>query len=75
MRAGALDAISQQAFGILTSSKLAGALNFKLEEHALRMRCGISDAATPAYGGTELVKQFTAADRITRSTIAVRSEN
>ena len=49
MRAGGLDAISQQAFGILTSSKLAGALNFKLEEHALRhQRC--SDSSLRRHG-------------------------
>ncbi len=59
-----MDAISQQAFGILTSSKLANALNFKLEDRALRKRYGISDSATPAYGGTELVKQFLVARRL-----------
>jgi uncharacterized protein (DUF1501 family) len=59
-----MDAIAQQAFGILTSSKLANALNFKLEDHAIRRRYGISDSTSPAYGGTELVKQFLIARRL-----------
>lgn len=61
---GGLDSITEQALGILTSSKLANALNFKLEDAALRKRYGISDAATPEYGGTELVKQFLVARRL-----------
>ena len=59
-----LDTITQQAFGILTSSKLADALNFKQEEHTVRKRYGISDDAAPEYGGTELVKQFLIARRL-----------
>lgn len=59
-----MDAIFQQAFGILTSSKLAEALNFKQEDEALRRRYGISDASTPEHGGPELVKQFLVARRL-----------
>ena len=36
-----MDTITQQAFGILTSSKLADALNFKKENRKLRKRYGI----------------------------------
>ena len=61
---GGMDTITQQAFGILTSSKLADALNFKQDDHNLRKRYGISDAAAPEYGGTELVKQFLIARRL-----------
>jgi hypothetical protein len=59
-----MDSITRQAFGILTSSKLANALNFKSEDHALRKRYGISDAATPQHGGPELIKQFLIARRL-----------
>jgi hypothetical protein len=61
---GGMDTITQQAFGILTSSKLADALNFKQDDHKLRKRYGISDVAAPKYGGTELVKQFLIARRL-----------
>jgi len=59
-----MDEIAQQALGILTSSKLANALNFKLEDHALRRRYGISDQEIPVHGGTELLKQFLMARRL-----------
>ena len=59
-----MDAITQQAVGILTSSKLADALDLRKEDRGLRHRYGISDAAVPAYGGTELLKQFLIARRL-----------
>ena len=59
-----MDAVTQQALGILTSSKLADALNFKLEDHALRRHYGISDAKVPVHGGPELLKQFLVARRL-----------
>lgn len=59
-----MDAINRQALGILTSSKLADALNFRLEPRALRRRYGISDAARPVHGGSELLKQFLVARRL-----------
>ena len=59
-----MDAIKQQAFDILTSGPLAEALNYKLEDHELRKRYGISESSVPVSGGTELVKQFLVARRL-----------
>ena len=59
-----MDAINQQALGILTSSKLANALNFRLESDRVRKRYGISDVAIPKHGGPELLKQFLIARRL-----------
>jgi len=59
-----LDTITQQALGILTSSRLAAALDFREEPHSVRRRYGISDDALPTHGGTELVKQFLVARRL-----------
>ncbi|MEO1999781.1 MAG: DUF1501 domain-containing protein [Planctomycetaceae bacterium] len=59
-----LDAITQQALGILTSSRLAAALDYREEDRSLRKRYGISDATVPTHGGTELVKQFLVARRL-----------
>ena len=59
-----MDAITQQALGILTSSQLANALDFKQEAHASRRNYGISEAATPQHGGPELLQQFLIARRL-----------
>ena len=59
-----MDTITRQAFGILTSSRLANALDFRAESDELVRRYGISDAAKPAHGGTELLKQFLIATRL-----------
>jgi hypothetical protein len=59
-----MDAITQQAVGILTSSKLAQALNFNLEDRGSLTRYGISDSEVPVYGGPELLKQFLVARRL-----------
>ena len=59
-----IDAITQQALGILTSSKLAQALDLSGEDRALRSRYGITDAPTPVKGGSELLKQFLIARRL-----------
>ena len=59
-----MDEITQQALGILTSSRLAEALDFKLEDDELRRHYGIHDAAIPAHGGPELLKQFLIARRL-----------
>ncbi len=59
-----VDAITQQALGILTSSKLAQALDLTKEDAALRARYGISDAPAPIHGGPELLKQFLIARRL-----------
>ena len=59
-----LDDISRQALGILTSSRLADALNFRLEDESACHRYGFGDAATPVHGGPELLKQFLIARRL-----------
>ena len=59
-----MDTITRQAFGILTSSRLANALDFRAESAELVRRYGISDAAKPVHGGTELLKQFLIATRL-----------
>lgn len=59
-----MDTITRQAFGILTSSRLANALNFREEPAELVRRYGISDAVPPVHGGPELLKQFLIATRL-----------
>jgi len=59
-----MDAITRQAFGILTSSRLANALNFREEPAELVRRYGISDAVPAVHGGPELLKQFLIATRL-----------
>ena len=61
---GSLDAITQQALGILTSSRLARALDLSREDPALRARYGITAAPAPVHGGPELCKQFLIARRL-----------
>lgn len=46
-----LDAFHEQAFEILTSSRLAEALDLEREEPALRARYGDTQETNPAYGG------------------------
>ena len=60
----ALDTVQQQAFGILTSSELAKALDWGQEDLQLRRNYGISEAELPAKGGPELIKQFVVARRL-----------
>ena len=59
-----VDAITQQALGILTSSKLGQALDLSKEDRALRARYGITEAPAPVHGGPELCKQFLIARRL-----------
>ncbi len=59
-----LDAFSQQAFGILTSSKLADALNVELEDPALRDRYGRGVNVNRDDGGPRLLDNFLAARRL-----------
>lgn len=59
-----MDAITRQALGILTSSKLANALDFKDEDLSSQKSYGISEAAIPQHGGPELLKQFLIARRL-----------
>jgi hypothetical protein len=59
-----LDAFSQQAFGILTSSKLADALNVELEDPALRDRYGRGFNVNRDDGGPRLLDNFLVARRL-----------
>ena len=62
-----MDAISQQAFGILSSGNLANALDFKQEDTATKKRYGISDDAVPVHGGPKLLEHFLVARRLVES--------
>ena len=62
-----LDAISQQAMSILTSSALARALSVSEEELNVRRRYGIPDSTTPVRGGPELLRQFLIARRLVQA--------
>jgi hypothetical protein len=62
-----MDAINQQALGILTSSKLAEALDFKREDPQLRKHYGLSDAKVPLHGGPKLLEQFLVARRLVQA--------
>jgi hypothetical protein len=59
-----LDAFSQQAFGVLTSSKLADALDLDKEDQKLRDRYGRGSAALQADGGPKLLDHFLMARRL-----------
>ena len=65
-----MDAITQQAFGILTSGRLAQAFDFKQDEERVWKRYGIGDAA-PVKGGPELLKQFLVARRLVEAGVRV----
>ncbi len=59
-----MDAFAQQAFGILTSSKLADALDVEKEDPALRERYGKGTAKLVADGGPKLLDNFLIARRL-----------
>lgn len=59
-----LDAFSQQAFGILTSSKLADALDVEKEDPALRERYGRGFNHNRDDGGPRLLDNFLIARRL-----------
>ena len=59
-----LDAYNQQAFGILTSSKLATALDLSNEDPRLVERYGKGIAANKSDGGPRLMNQFLIARRL-----------
>ncbi|MEX0718882.1 MAG: DUF1501 domain-containing protein [Planctomycetaceae bacterium] len=59
-----LDAYTQQAFGILTSSRLAEALDLDKEDPALRARYGRGTPKHRDDGGPELLDQFLLARRL-----------
>ena len=59
-----LDAFNQQAFGILTSSKLADALDLRKEDPKVVERYGKGDPRNRDDGGPKLMEQFLAARRL-----------
>jgi hypothetical protein len=59
-----LDAFNQQAFGILTSSKLAEALDFEREDAAVIERYGRGENKLQADGSTRLLTNFLVARRL-----------
>jgi hypothetical protein len=58
------DAYSQQAFGILTSSRLADAFNLEQEDRALRDRYGYGEDKMQDDGSTRLLTNFLLARRL-----------
>lgn len=59
-----LDSFNQQAFGILTSSKLADALDLSKEDQSLRDRYGRGTSKLRADGGPKLLDDFLTARRL-----------
>lgn len=59
-----MDSFKQQAFGILTSSRLADALDVEKEDVALRDRYGRGSANLQADGGPKLLDNFLIARRL-----------
>jgi hypothetical protein len=59
-----MDAFHQQAFGILTSSKLASALDLKNEDPRVVARYGKGDPRNRDDGGPKLMEQFLIARRL-----------
>lgn len=59
-----MDAFSRQAFGILTSSKLAKALDIQQENPRVRERYGKGIPGNVADGGPRLMEQFLMARRL-----------
>ncbi len=59
-----LDAYTQQAFGILTSSKLVSALDLKNEDQKILARYGKGDAKNRDDGAPKLMEHFLVARRL-----------
>src|SRR5205814_5130811 len=59
-----MDAFNQQAFGILTSSRLLEALNVEKEDAKIRERYGKGDPNNRDDGGPKLMEQFLVARRL-----------
>lgn len=62
-----VDAFTQQAFGILSSTKLAQAFNLDSESPELRKRYGIPTAKVPVKGGGKLLEQFLVARKLVQA--------
>src|SRR5439155_8425499 len=61
---GGLDSFNQQAFGVLTSSKLVDALNLDKEDSKLRERYGKGDPKPHGDAAPMLTEQFLMARRL-----------
>jgi hypothetical protein len=61
---GGIDAFNEQAFGILTSSKLLDALDVQKEEFKVRERYGKGDPKNRDDGGPKLMENFLIARRL-----------
>jgi hypothetical protein len=59
-----VDAFNQQAFGILTSSKLLDALDVEKEDNKIRERYGKGDPKNRDDGGPKLMEHFLVARRL-----------
>ncbi len=59
-----LDVFNQQAFGVLTSSKLVEALNVEKEDPKVRARYGKGDPRNRDDGGPKLMEHFLVARRL-----------
>jgi hypothetical protein len=59
-----MDAFTQRAFDVLTSSKLVNALDIEQEDPKLRERYGKGDPKNVADGGPRLMEQFLMARRL-----------
>ncbi|HSI14725.1 MAG TPA: DUF1501 domain-containing protein [Chthoniobacter sp.] len=61
---GGLDTFNQQAFGVLTSSKLLNALDVSKEDPRILERYGKGDAKNRDDGGPKMMEHFLAARRL-----------
>jgi hypothetical protein len=68
-----MDAFSQQAYGILTSSKLARALDLEREDIRVRDRYGRGTAENVGDGAPKLLDQFLLARRLVEAGVRVVS--
>ena len=59
-----LDTFTAQAFSILTSSRVAEALDLDREDPAIRRRYGFAAGSTPENGGPKLLEQFLVVRRL-----------
>jgi hypothetical protein len=71
--ADGMDAIHRQALSLITSSKLAEALNLDREDPHLRRRYGIPDGSVAVKGGPKLLENFLLARRLVEAGVRVVS--
>jgi hypothetical protein len=70
-----LDSFSQKAMGILTSSKLADALDLSLEDPKVLEKYGVDDPAFERDGAPRMVRNFCVARRLVEAGARVVSMN